>query len=414
VTVTALDYVFIPPALGAVFIGQAKFRAWLRAPAEHRPNIRSRVLTSVFAAPSFLVGAPLVGMNLDRVTGINSLSVLIGWCAGLGFVCAIQMMLVYWLHPVARAWKTSRWLILFTSVVVAINTALFFLGNRPAEHIHVDFPIVYSTTPFEAEFIVLHFGTYMIGLATVLYLCWRWSLHPQTVSRPMLRRGLRITAFGLLFPVAYSGMILVGVVGSWFGADLSAVILLAPVVCILGVPPVILGALIGTWEGQLKALRANVNQTWTSVHDLHELLPLWQELRVVQPEMVQQPTGLVGRWLPTRRLYRRVIELMDWMHQLAPYHNRAVVEAAREQGERAGLTDDELRALTEAAQLRWALRARAGGGAGTMADPQDDQAELDGVFVGAVRRLVPVAQYFRDPLSVAVVESVSAPAAAGA
>ncbi len=59
------------------------------------------------------------------------------------------------------------------------------------------------------------------------------------------------------------------------------------------------------------------------------------------------------------RLYRRVIEIRDGLLALRSYRDPEVRIRARQCGEAAGLTGDELRAAVAAAQLKAALNAKA-------------------------------------------------------
>ena len=61
------------------------------------------------------------------------------------------------------------------------------------------------------------------------------------------------------------------------------------------------------------------------------------------------------------RLYRRVIEIRDGLLALRSYRDPEVPRRARQCGEAAGLTGDELRAAVAAAQLKAALNAKAEG-----------------------------------------------------
>ncbi|MBB5808836.1 Ca2+/Na+ antiporter [Saccharothrix ecbatanensis] len=401
------DLIFLPAAVGIALLGLYKYRALRHAPAERKATIRTVCLSCVFAAPSVLLGAPTVGIALDRVTGVNSLSVLLGFAFALGFVCSIQVMLVYWSHPPARAWRTSRWLVLTYSAIVAAIFVLFALGQRPEEH-HHDFAAAYATAPYLAPLLILHFLAYVVGLANVVRLCWRWSLDPRTGDRPWLRRGLRITAIGILFPVAYGSITLVAVIGSWFGAELDVwSSQVAPAVAILGVPLVIVGNCIAAWGTGLTLLWDRITHFTGDLRDYRRLAVLWRALRCVEPEMVHEPASLANRISPRSRLFWRVIEINDWLHQLPAYRDPDVATAARAHANQARLGEQETLALVEAAQLKAALRARAQGSRTKVtagAHHPDTAADAGLAFAGERQRLVLIARAFNNPLSNAVLD----------
>ena len=407
-----VDLIFLPAAVGILLLGLYKYRALRHAPVERKATIRTVCLSCVFAAPSVLLGAPTVGMALDRATGINSLSVLLGFAFALGFVCSIQVMLVYWSHPPAQAWRTSRWLVLTYSAVVVAIVVLFALGERPAEH-HHDFAVAYATAPYLAPLLILHFTAYVVGLANVVRLCWQWSLDPRTGDRPWLRRGLRITAFGILFPVAYGTITLAAVIGSWFGAELDTwSSQVAPTVAILGVPFVIVGNCIAAWGSSLSVLWDRTAHFTGDLRDYHRLTVLWRALRPIEPEMVHQPTSLTNRLSPRSRLFWRVIEINDWLHQLPGLRDPVVATAARAYAEHARLGEQETLALEEAAQLKAALRARAQGSKAKVAigaDQPDTAADASHAFAGERRRLVLIARAFADPASDEVLNDTDSP-----
>ncbi|GGS59431.1 MAB_1171c family putative transporter [Actinokineospora fastidiosa] len=402
------DLIFLPAALGIAMLGLYKFWALRHAPADRRPAIRTVCFSCLFAAPSVLLGAPAIGMALDRVVGIHSLSVLLGYCFALGFVCSIQIMLVYWLHSAAAAWQISRWLVLtYTGIVAAINI-LFFLGERPAEH-HHDFAAAYARAPYLAELLVLHFLAYVLGLANVVRLCWRWSHHPDTTDRPWLRRGLRLTAVGILFPVVYGVITLVAVVGSWFGAELGLwSTLIAPTVAILGVPLVIVGNSIAAWGPSLSSLWERVVHVSSDLHDYRALTPLWQALRPIEPEMVHTHHSLANRLSPRSRLFWRIIEINDWLHQL-PARDVAVSATARHHARQAGLDEQQTAALDEAANIKAALLTTATDLRTGLSGPVnlDHPRDAGHAFAGERRRLVLIAETFTSLLTDEVVHAAS-------
>lgn len=148
-----------------------------------------------------------------------------------------------------------------------------------------------------------------------------------------------------------------------------------------------------------------------AVRDHARLRPLWLALRAVDPAMRHVPATLRERFDPEHRLFWRVIEINDWLHRLRVRRDPAVAGAVARRAADLGLTEDEVWAVTEAAQVKAALAARAGGGAvgGSPRGRADDaeaagRSDQDGplqakhAFAGERTRLVLVAEAFAGPV----------------
>ncbi|WP_367127994.1 MAB_1171c family putative transporter [Saccharothrix sp. HUAS TT1] len=402
------DVLYLLSACGVLALLAHKYRAFRQAPPEHRAAVLPICLACATAAPAFLFLAPVVGVNVDRLTGVPNLSVILVYGFGVAFVAANQAMLLYWRHPPARAWRATRRVLAASAVVLAVLVALFALGAPGEEH-HGDFPAAFADEPYLAELLVLYHVTYLVGLLNVVRLCWLWA-DGTPADQPWLRRGLRLNAVGVLLGSCYAVVVLVAVVGSWFGAELDSWSTAAPRTLNLAVPVVVVGASIAAWGPRLSYWGERWGRVREAVRDHARLRPLWRALRAVDPAMRHVPGTVRERVDPEHRLFWRVIEINDWAHRLRGGHDPAVVGAVERRAAALGLGEDEVWAAREAARIKAALDARARGGtAGGGADgrglePAQDHAEQEGplqakhAFAGERSRLVAVAEAFAGPL----------------
>ncbi|MEU4447247.1 MAB_1171c family putative transporter [Actinosynnema sp. NPDC050801] len=392
------DVQYLLSACGVLALLAHKYRAFRQAPPERRPAVLPICLACVTAAPAFLLLAPVVGVTFDRLTGVPNLSVLLVYGFGVAFVAANQAMLLYWRHPPARAWQATRRVLVASALVLSTMVVLFALG-APAEEHHGDFPAAFARTPHLAELLVLYHVTYLVGLLNVVRLCWLWA-DETPEDRPWLRRGLRLNAVGVLIGSAYAAIVLVAVIGSWFGAELDAWSIAAPGSLTLAVPVVVVGASIAAWGPRLSHWRDRLTRARDALGDHVRLRPLWRELRAVDPAMRHVPATLRERFDPEHRLFWRVIEINDWLHRLRPGHDPAVADAVGRRAAPLRLTEAELSAVAEAARIKAALVARARGVAPGDDGPADQDGPLQArhAFASERTRLVLVADAFTGPV----------------
>ncbi|ONI82645.1 hypothetical protein ALI22I_42195 [Saccharothrix sp. ALI-22-I] len=402
------DVLYLLSACGVLVLLAHKYRAFRQAPPERRPAVLPICLACVTAAPAFLFLAPVIGVNFDRLTGVPNLSVMLVYGFGVAFVAANQAMLLYWRHPPAQAWRTTRQVLIVCALVLATMVVLFALGAPTEEH-HGDFPAAFADTPYIAELLVLYHFTYLIGLLNVVRLCWLWADETPR-DQPWLRRGLRLNAVGVLVGAAYAVIVLIAVVGSWFGAELDSWSVAAPKVLTLAVPVVVVAASIAAWGPRLSYLRERMARLRDAVRDQVRLRPLWRALRTVDPAMRHAPGTLWERVNPEYRLFWRVIEINDWLHQLRVARDPAVTSAVERAA--AELRLDEIWAATEAAQIKAALQARARGATTADTAPADQDGPLPArhAFASERTRLVLVAQAFVGPVVASALSGIGRPA----
>jgi hypothetical protein len=409
------DTLYLLCAAGCLLIAGYKAWAWRTAPHDRRPTIIPICVSMSFAGVSFAFAAPIVSGWFDRLTGVPSLAVLAVYSTSVAFICSGQVMLLYWRYPAARAWRVTRAIMPVYGAVLLAMIVLFLIGPVRGEHV-LDFPAMNSTVPSLATMLVLYFLAYVGGLVNVIRLCLRWSYDDATAGRPWLRAGLRLSALGLAFPCTYGVLELGSVFAIAGGAHLDQLpTVIAPGICSLGVPVLLVANSIAAWGPRLPTLRANLARRLADLRDYRTLRALWEPLSAIDPAMIHRPLSLADRLRPGPRLLLRVIEINDWLHRLRDHRDPVITRLATAAATTAGLGPDETAALVEAARIRAALENRSSpaNAAGPAEASEVDAPEQAGhAFASEQERLVLVARAFTSPLLSEVLRSAPEAAAA--
>ncbi|OXM49671.1 MAB_1171c family putative transporter [Amycolatopsis alba] len=308
-------------------------------------------LATAFA---YIVLTPALFTRLDQALGTHNLGTLLSNSCIVLSALASQVMLLYWFHDQEVARRRARWVGAFFLTVVCVMVTLFVLAAPSGEH-PVDFEVHFATDPEVAVYVVVYLGTYGANLINTARLT--WSSSPDIVSRPWLRRGLRLTALGCVFVLGYFAGNTLGVVGRWAGTDVFdfASILLAPLLASVGSLVLVTGSTFPGWGRR-------VTTHLSRARSLRRIHPLWFSLCEAVPGITlygggsRRPPCLVRD--PEIRLYRAIIEIHDCRRALRVYRDQRVARVARQAGHRSGLQDDELSALVEAVTLKAALRQK--------------------------------------------------------
>jgi hypothetical protein len=401
------DAAFMVCSLGCWVLFGYKYLALRQAPPERKRVIRPILALSLAAALAFLCATPVVGVNLDRLIGIPNLSMLAAQVFGIMMVCALRVMILNWRYQLEQARRQTRWTLFSYGLVIAAMITFFALSPTAGEH-HHDFVPTFATTPYLAEFLMLYFVVYVGSLINITYLCLRWA-SDTPANQPWLRLGLRLTSAGILFPIGYGIISLTTVVGSWFGADLYYWGVIAPNVAGLGVPICVAGVTIAAWGPRLPSVREGVARRRADLRDYRQLRPLWLALRPIDPAMVHAPGTLRERFSIESRLFFRVIEINDWLHQLGAYRDPMVAETLTRRGVDLGPAASDILAAEEAAHIMAALVARSHGrsaGRAGSSDQHDPPVEARHAFASERTRLVLTARALSSPLVSDVLRSV--------
>ncbi|GAA2778800.1 MAB_1171c family putative transporter [Crossiella cryophila] len=383
-------------AAGAFAILAHKLRSWQTVPVEQRPVMLPLCVSAAGVGTTFLIAAPVVGMNINLLSGFP-LSIMLMSLSLLTWVCAGQLMVIYWRHPAERAWRSARWRIGIYSTIAVIETVLFALGQPTGEH-HNDFITVYANDPFLGGMTVLHFATYAVGMLTISVMCWKWSTESTTAGRPWLRRGLRLITVGFAMSMISGVSTVVAVTSSWLGTDLLPVTgAISHLMTVVSLPVVVVGTFLPLAGPKVSAVWAWLVQRRADLRDTRTLAPLWRELLVVDPKMVHRQRPLIDWFNADSRLYWRVIEINDWLERLRPYRSQEVAADISGRLHALDLDGDVAWPYQEAGEIRAALQARQHGLPGPLAEAADEDGaavRTSHAFAAERARLVLVATVF--------------------
>jgi len=383
-----------------------KLRDLIRNPRE--PALIALSGAFVALAVTFTLSTPVVWVAVDRWAGFPNLVTLLSQGCVMVFAATVQVLLLFWSYPPERAWPKARRRLIAAGIVVTLMVGLFLSAPRTEER-PTDFVARYAGEPHIAAYLLIYIAAFAVVQTELTVLCLRYA---RAGGRPWLRRGLRITAAGAVLGLVYCVARLADVIGAPMGLDPMRWEVVARLSAGLGVllPPI--GWTIPSWGPRLSA----VGGWFGRYRAYRRLYPLWAALYAATPDIaLDPPASALADRLTLRdlkfRLYGRVIEIRDGHLALRAYLDPAVAEAARREGEAAGLDDERLRALVVAAQLRAALDAKARGA--TPAEPVDEPlgrpggADLSDEIASLVRTSVAFA---RSPL-VATVGVATGPTA---
>ncbi|MBT2412745.1 hypothetical protein J7I94_19640 [Streptomyces sp. ISL-12] len=328
-----------------------KARAWLR----DRANTNLALVSCMIAAVGLVMtlSSPRLYGAFDQAVGVANLAIAIIYSSAVAFVLGARVLLLSWVLSdgkagFARARQRTRWIIAVT--LAAWTVALVaFATHRPYEVEHPsDFTTVYADDPGVELFLVIYLAIFGTCMASLGALCRRCAAELQA-ERPWLARGLWLIAYGSLAILVYCAAKLGGMVGRWSGVDLDVLANdLAPLSASLGALLVVVGFAVPAVGSRVTA--------WRLVRRLH---PLWRTVTADEPEVQIED---LHWWWPAKSLHwvasRQMTEIRDVQRGIRRYVDAALIDTARERGSAAGLDEQELMALTEAAALRRGLHNR--------------------------------------------------------
>ncbi|MFC9249313.1 MAB_1171c family putative transporter [Streptomyces sp. NPDC057136] len=331
-----------------------------------------------------LVAVPAVWSEAGRAVGTENFSGLVTQtCVILVTVCQ-QLVLLRISHERVTAYRKAIFPLIGLGVTLTAMTTLFFaVPMRPVGP--ADFSAqAAAQNPMYLAFYLIAFT---VGQINIGITCRRHAHIPPSV---WLRRGLGLLAMTLPLSLIYAACGAVGIFAERMGVSAErwepmghlSLVLVGVMQAVGWMLPDIGKRVIAVrqWSEHRRAFRA--------------LGPLHRAVTARAPEVVIPMKAGAGL---NARLYRVMIEVRDAQWALRPWMDPALAGALRRCGADAGLTDDELAAAVEAAQIRAAIEAKDLDNlppepvvTPLSAEPGDLAAEL-----AFQRRL---ARYFADPL----------------
>ncbi|MGX7828539.1 MAB_1171c family putative transporter [Actinokineospora sp. 24-640] len=299
----------------------------------------------LFMGLTFTISDPRVWGLVGRVSGVPNLALLLSQGAVIGVAASQLAALTYWDRTPEEARPRVR---LRTYAFVAVFCAmavLFAMADLSTEDTTTAV-IRYAGNWRYAIYLLLYVSAFAVAQYLLVIRCLRYA---RAVEGRWLRRGLRLAAVGAVGGLAYVVARYATILAAPLGLDPNRWEVVARLGAGLGGILTLVGFSVPGWGPQISALR-----DWLRDHRRHrDLYPLWSALCAANPDLALDPSaGRVAVRDLDFRLHRRVVEIMDGLRWLRPYHDPGAPQA--------DLTD-ERRARAEAAAIAAALaHARVG------------------------------------------------------
>nr|WP_244178707.1 MAB_1171c family putative transporter [Streptomyces rubellomurinus] len=205
-----------------------------------------------------------------------------------------------------------------------------------------------SKAQYYPAYLIVYLLAYTANQIDVGVLSWRYT---AIASTPWLRRGLFLIAATLPFALIYSGCRVADIIAGQFSVSGDAWEPVAQIAVTIATITKIAGWTLPDWGRHLTVLHDWLRDH----HTARELSRVHRQLTALVPEPV---IPLDSRADLRTRLYRTVVEIRDAQWALRTWMDPSVTQAASRRARGAGLTDDDVAAIVEAAQLKAAIRAK--------------------------------------------------------
>jgi hypothetical protein len=322
-----------------------------------------------FLGLTFTVSTPSVWSAIDRAADYPNLNALISQSCVMMFGISQQALLLLWSADpspagIARAHRRILRRVIAFAVALAGMMVLFFAAAKEPER-DTDWVAQYAGEHDIATYLVVYVGAFLLIQSELVYLALYFARRVGD-SKPLLRRGLRVTAIGGSCGVIYALARLADVFGAAHGLDphrWESIPRLAAGVGEMFLP---LGWTLPTWGPRVAAFF-----TWPKRwRDYNQLEDLWRLVTDAVPTVVldqddDSDSPRSHRWMIGDLGYRltsRETEIRDGLRQLTPYRSPAETQAIEERALDLTGSARARTALIDYAALRAAAAAKAGGG----------------------------------------------------
>ncbi|GAA3265768.1 MAB_1171c family putative transporter [Streptomyces lavendulae] len=361
------------------------------------PLLRSVCALLVLATAVFTFAAPPTIEAVNRWTGIPNFSAPLVYCLMTAFSASCLVLMFNWRGgPAQEIRRTSvRWITGYSVVVVAI-VVFFLLGEASVERLR-DFDTYYANTPYVRLMIVAYLVAHSVAAATMVAMCWRWSVQ----VRGWLRAGLVIIVSGYSISLTYDATKLSAVCARWLGHDLD-------VLSTYVAPPLASAAALVSAVGfVLPLVCQRVSDSWQTWTTYRRLGALWREVSSTAPS--GSPCVRMSWWSPAEiRVIQRESDIHDGFLRLGPRFDRRHRDRAYERARAAGADEETARAVADAAMVAAAVRTPSAAPGGTADGGADGERVL--VTADGPRDLVRISDALRHSPVVAAARHRAAPA----
>jgi len=312
---------------------------------------RANSLALLCMALCFTMLDPPLYAAIDRVTGVPNLARLLANSSGVVAACAFAPVTARLSEPASlrRGVWDSWWLMALTLVLMIV---LFFRADLPVSA-PGGFPERYDTTPAVAAYRCIFLGYIGLTCCRCFVLWRRFSAAVGAVTRPALRRQVRLQTVGWALGAVYCAQECAYILLRATGAGAPSTYF----------PALAYGLLAGCFALILSDGFFSVWDWGERYRTYGALSPLWYDLFAVLPGIALDPPH-AGRVQRARlgdldfRLHRRVTEIRDGVTTLQPYLDRAMVRWAQRYCRRMGVAQEAMGQYVEAVTLAAAIHAK--------------------------------------------------------
>lgn len=332
--------------IGAFAFAAFLWRVGLALRSPDNPARWAVAFAILAAGIGFEAAVPQIYTWLGDVSGIPNLASLVVYGAIATAVLAQIVWTGFMVAPQEPGHRAGRRILVLPLLVFAVLALLFTVAPVHDESHPTDFDDHYAKVPLAVAFLGVYLTVYSAALIRIILLCRRWI---GEVDRIWLRRGLRLLAVGSTIALGYSVGKVIAIVAAWFGIGLRRLNTdIAPAFASLGATVMLVGYLC-------PSLAPWLLHTVARLRALPRLRPLWLALREVAPELAH--TSARRRPASRDRVYRRVIEIRDWLLRLQPHLSAEATAVAERLATELAVPERTRAAAIEAARIAAALRA---------------------------------------------------------
>jgi hypothetical protein len=367
--------------------------AYLLSLVRRRSDHARRAIT--VAVGAFAVGItiaiPAVSSLVDRAAGLPNLAKLAAHGCAMTIAASAEAMLLFLALAAEHARPRMIRRVLASAVAFGGMLGLFALTH--ASHPDVRLTVEHARVPAVSAYLAIYLTAFVAYSADIARLCWRFA---RVAGRPWLRRGLRVTAVGAGFGLAYCVSKATYLGGFWLGIDPAGERETAAILVTISSLLMLTGLTLPAWGPALSNL-----VHWHRLPAYRRLYPLWRDIVAAVPDLVLDDAlrrPVVALRDLDYALTRRMVEIRDGWIAVRPYTDQRVAVLAGEHADRCGLTGDDREAAIEAAQFAAGIRAKTLGA--PAARPEwSERRSPDGGYNGELAWLVRVAHaYAHSPV----------------
>ncbi|MEV0764799.1 MAB_1171c family putative transporter [Nocardia sp. NPDC050435] len=349
-----MNYILYPACVLIAFLALLlRLPALIRKP---EPGLAALCVYFVSLMFTFGLSIPPVFVAVSTTLGVPNLAgVLTQSCALIAGVVQ-QLVVLAWSNPWEEAKRRIRRRLAFSGLVIAAMGILFALSVPQMTTKPHTFAVDSAQIPTYQAYLVLYLSCYALTLIETGRLCWRYS---GEVGPGSLRRGLRVATIGSVFGLVYVAARAADIIAPHLGGTGHPWEPVARIGAAGAAILMMLGWSLPTWAPPLSGAWARVGRYRSYLR----LGPLWRAVVEVLPDiaLAGPDSGGPGRWLPRQldfRLYRRIVEIRDARIQLQRYYSPTVTAVACSRAHREGLSEREVAAVVEAANLAAAIEKK--------------------------------------------------------